>query len=390
MNESNSQRKNLDSSETPIRLLLVAPALRILGGQAVQANYLLEHLRREPMFEVSFVPHNPRLPGPLRLLQSVAYLRTIVTSLVYWINLLIEVPKHDIVHTFSASYLSFLLAPTPAILIAKLFGKKVILNYRSGEAEDHLRTWPRTAVPIMKLADELVVPSQYLVDVFRKFGLHAVAVSNIFDTDRFKFRERQPLLPIFLSNRNLYPLYNVACTLQAFAKIQQKFPDAKLIIAGDGSERSRLESFSRRLRLQNVEFRGRVAANKMYELYDEAHIYLNSPNIDNMPGSILESFASGLPVVSTSAGGIRWIVSHGKNGLLVPRNDHEAMAAWSIRLLRSPELARSITSNAYAECAAYIWSSVRDQWLAVYRRVAANQFGGAPRASTDQVILGRG
>jgi L-malate glycosyltransferase len=390
MNGSNSQRKNLDSSETPIRLLLVAPALRILGGQAVQANYLLEHLRREPMFEVTFVPHNPRLPGPLRLLQSVAYLRTIVTSLVYWINLLIQVPKHDIVHTFSASYLSFLLAPTPAILIGKLFGKKVILNYRSGEAEDHLRTWPRTAAPIMKLADELVVPSQYLVDVFRKFGLHAVAVSNMFDADRFKFRDREPLLPIFLSNRNLYPLYNVACTLQAFAKIQQKFPNATLIIAGDGSERSRLESFARRLRLQNVEFRGRVAANKMNELYDEAHIYLNSPNIDNMPGSILESFASGLPVVSTSAGGIRWIVSHEKNGLLVPRNDHEAMAAWSIRLLQSPELARSITTNAYAECAAYTWSSVRDQWLAVYRRVAANQFGDAARASTDQVVLGRG
>jgi hypothetical protein len=54
--------------------------------------------------------------------------------------------------------LSFLLAPTPAIFIGRLFGKKVILNYHSGEAEDHLRCWPRTSVPIMKLADELIVP----------------------------------------------------------------------------------------------------------------------------------------------------------------------------------------------------------------------------------------
>src|SRR5215216_2862550 len=190
--------------EKPVRLLLVAPSLRILGGQAVQANYLLEHLSREPMFKVSFVPHNPHFPGPFRLMQRIKYVRTIVTSLVYCLNLLLQIPRHDIIHVFSASYLSFLLAPTPAIFIARLFGKKVILNYHSGEAEDHLRCWPRTSVPIMKMADELIVPSVYLVDVFRKFGLHATPVANIIDQSRFKFRERKPLLPIFFSNRNLY------------------------------------------------------------------------------------------------------------------------------------------------------------------------------------------
>src|SRR5215207_3988345 len=383
MSTSNGSRANTDSPEKPIRLLLVAPALRILGGQAVQANYLIEHLSREPLFKVSFVPHNPRLPGPLKLLQSIKYVRTIVTSLVYWINLFIQVPKHDIVHVFSASYFSFLLAPAPAILIARLFGKKVVLNYRSGEAEDHLRSWPRTAVPIMRLADELIVPSQYLVEVFSKFGLHAFAVANIINEDRFRFRERQPLLPIFLSNRNLYPLYNVACILRAFAKIQQRFPEAKLIIAGGGSQRSSLEALARELQLQNVEFRGRVAPHKMNELYDEAHIFLNSSNIDNMPGSILEAFACGMPVVSTSAGGIRCIVSHGSTGLLVPRNDHEAMASLAIRLLESPELAASIAHNAYEECSAsYTWPAVRKAWLAAYVRLAGRQAStGTPASS---------
>jgi glycosyltransferase involved in cell wall biosynthesis len=363
----------INTSAKPIRLLLVAPALRILGGQAVQANYLIEHLSREPEFEVSFVPHNPRLPGPLKLLQSVKYLRTIVTSLAYCIRLLRQVRKHDIVHTFSASYFSFLLAPTPAILIARLYGKKSVLNYRSGEAEDHLRSWPRTAAPVMKLADELIVPSQYLIDVFGKFGLRAHAVSNIFDPDRFKFRERKPLQPIFLSNRNLYPLYNVACILRAFAKIQQKFPEARLIIAGDGSQRRSLESLARELKLQHIDFRGRVPPHKMNELYDEAHIFLNSSDIDNMPGSILESFASGMPVVSTSAGGIRCIVEHGKNGLLVPRNDHEAMASLAIQLLQSPDQAASMARAAYEECSAYTWPAVREAWLATYARLAGRE-----------------
>ena len=377
MNLTSVSNSNSEPPEKPIRLLLVAPSLRILGGQAVQANYLLEHLSREPLFEVSFVAHNPQLPRPFRFLQRIKYVRTIVTSLLYGINLLLKIPRYDLIHVFSASYFSFLLAPTPAILLARLFGKKVILNYHSGEAEDHLRCWPR-ALPIMKLADALVVPSQYLVDVFGKFGLHAHAVANVIDQQRFRFHNRRPLLPIFLSNRNLYPLYNVACILRAFARIQVRFPEAKLIIAGDGRQRASLELLARELKLQNVEFRGLVTPDTMGELYDEAHIFLNSSNIDNMPGSILESFACGMPVVSTNAGGIRFLIAHEKTGLLVPKNDHEAMASCAIRLLESPDLAESIAHNSYDECSAYTWPAVRSAWLTVYRQLVGIETSPSP------------
>jgi glycosyltransferase involved in cell wall biosynthesis len=310
-----------------------------------------------------------------------------VTSLVYCINLLLKVPKQDVIHVFSASYFSFLLAPTPAIFIARLFGKKVILNYHSGEAEDHLRCWPRTSVPIMKLADEVIVPSPYLVGVFRKFGLRAKPVANIIDVDRFKFRERKPLLPKFLSNRNLYPLYNVACIVRAFAKIQQRFPEAKLTIAGDGRQRASLEALASELKVRNVEFCGLVAPEKMCELYDENHIFLNSSNIDNMPGSILESFASGVPVITTNAGGIPCIVTHERTGLLVPKNDHEAMASWAIHLLESPELAATIARNAYEESPAYTWDAVRETWLAEYMQLAGRTAPTDAHAKTAGSII---
>jgi glycosyltransferase involved in cell wall biosynthesis len=142
-----------------------------------------------------------------------------------------------------------------------------------------------------------------------------------------------------------------------------------LIVAGGGRQRPYLESLASELKLQNVEFRGLVSPDKMNELYDEADIYLNSSNIDNMPGSIIESFACGLPVVSTNAGGIRYIVTHGRTGLLVPKNDFEAMASWAIRLLETPELAESIARNAYEECPAYTWPAVRETWVAAYLRL---------------------
>jgi len=100
-----------DPGAARVRVCLVAPSLDILGGQAVQAARLVQGLRQVDSDAVGFLPVNPRLPGPLRLLQRVRYLRTVVTSLRYVWTLLRRLPEYDIVHVFSASYSSFLLAP---------------------------------------------------------------------------------------------------------------------------------------------------------------------------------------------------------------------------------------------------------------------------------------
>lgn len=357
--------KSRKAAET-LRVLIVAPSLDILGGQAIQAARLLARLREEPSIDVAFLPVNPKLPGPLGRLQEIKYLRTVLTSLLYWGLLLARVRRYDIIHIFSASYLSFVLAPTPAILVAKLYDKRIVLNYRSGEAADHLRRWGRTAIPTIRLVDEIAVPSGYLVDVLAQFELVSRPISNFVDTDHFSFRERNPLRPVFLSNRNFEPLYNVGCTLRAFAIIQRRWPDAKLIVAGDGSQRGELEALANELKLRNVEFTGRVAPEQMHALYLVADVYLNSPNIDNMPGSIIEAFASGLPVVTTDAGGIPYIVDDKRSGLMVRCGDYEAMAESALRLLEDKTLAWKITGKARQECKKYQWNAVKSEWLKLY------------------------
>lgn len=361
------------------RVLIVAPSLGILGGQAVQAANLHARLSEEPAIEVGFLAVNPALPGPLRAMQRVKYLRTLVTFPAYCASLLLRVPRYDAIHIFSASYLSFVLAPMPAILVSKLFRRKIVLNYHSGEAEDHLRRW-RTAVPVIRLADRIAVPSGYLVDVFRQFGLEAEAIFNTVETDRFRFRERRPLAPIFLSNRNLEPMYNVGCTLRAFALIQQRAPQARLTVVGDGSRRRELEELVRELGIRGVRFAGRVPPEEMPRLYEEADIYLNSSEIDNMPLSILESFACGLPVITSDAGGIPYMVAHGKTGLIVNRGDYRGMADSALRLLADDALAADIIRGARRECAKYRWEVVRGEWMNLYcglqganHRLAAHQ-----------------
>ena len=357
------------SAET-IRVLLIGPSLRRLGGQAIQARRLLDAFGKLPGLEVSFVPIDPPLPGLLGRLQQVRWVRTVVTEIAYLGSLLRRIPRVDVVHAFSASYYSFLLAPAPAILLARLLGKKVVVNYRSGEADDHLARWGWHVRPLLRLAHAIVTPSEYLVGVFAGHGLRAESVENFVDLDAIPFRTREHPAPRFLANRNFESLYNVACVVRAFALVQQEIPAATLTLVGTGTRRAELERLVAELGLRGVRFAGAVAPEEMARLYGEAEVYLNAPDIDNMPNSIIEAFAAGLPVVSTAAGGIPFIVTDGRDGLLVPVGDPAARAAAALRVLREPGLAGRLTGAARARAAGiYSWDAVRLRWLALYRRL---------------------
>lgn len=363
----------------PLRVCLVGPS-RGLGGQAIQAERLRRSLEYLPNVEVALLPVDPALPAPLGILQRIRYVRTVVTQFAYLAKLLRWVRRYDVIHAFSASYVSFLLAPTPAVLVARLYRKRAILNYRSGEAEDHLSKWRQTTRPVLRMAHELVVPSQYLVEVFRRFGLEARRIPNLAGLDQFTFRERWVLRPVFVANRNFEAHYNVGCVLDAFSLIQAEVPDAELLLAGEGTERAALEERAETLGVQRVTFLGSVPEADMPALLDRADVYLNGSNVDNMPTSLLEAFAAGLPVVSTRAGGIPYMVRHEETGLLVPCGDPRSLAQHALRLLREPDLVQRLVRNAHHECRTrYAWESVQKQWLQLYR---GSEPGPARPAST--------
>jgi L-malate glycosyltransferase len=360
-----------------LNIAIVAPSMGILGGQAVQAARLLRSWRDDPEINAWLVPINPVPPGPLRVATRIKYLRTVTTQLLYWPLLLKELRKADVVHVFSASYFSFLLAPLPAVLIAKLLGRPVVMNYRSGEASDHLKrsTIARAA---LRAVDQNAVPSRFLHDVFAGFGIGSEIIPNIVDVERFRFRRREVLRPRILSTRNFEPLYNLPCTLRAFRLVQDRYPDARLTLVGAGSQDAALRRLADELRLTNVTFAGRVPPDDIWQYYAEADLYLQTPEIDNMPSSVLEAFASGCPVVATRAGGVPAILTDRQHGLLVECSDHQAAADAIVRLLEDPGLARQLTDAAFATCARYQWSAVRAQWVSLYRRMVRPRAMAAP------------
>lgn len=348
------------------RVCIIASSLRIIGGQAVQADDILKRFKQDG-FTVGFLPVNPKFSGFLNRCQQIKYVRTLLTWPVYIATLLKNIPRYDVLHLFSASYFSFLLAPAPAAIIGKLFGKRIVLNYHSGEAEDHLSRSLSVIERVLTWVDCVVVPSEYLQQVFGKFGIITTVIPNVVDLEAFPFKERAIFHPRFLVARTLEPLYNVGCVLRAFRVIQDRFPDASLTIVGNGSEELSLKELAVVLGLENVQFAGRVERTSIPCYYAEHDIMLNASNIDNMPLSILEAFASGLPVVSTIAGGIPYLVKDRETGLLVHLDDHESLATRAIELLENQDLSRKIVQQAYNECLEkYSWSVIRGQWSEVY------------------------
>ncbi|MEP6900848.1 MAG: glycosyltransferase family 4 protein [Actinomycetota bacterium] len=354
-----------DKKSKKVKVVIVAASMREIGGQSIQAKRLLDAFADDEKIELSFLPNNPET-----VFQNIKYLRTIFASLKFWWSLLTKIYQFDVVQVFSSGTTSYIISTLPPLLVSKIYGRKVVLNYHSGALAHHLETWKRSALPTMRKFDCIVVPSQFLVDVFAAYNLRAKAIFNFVDGEKFKFREREILRPIFLSNRNFEAHYNVGDILLAFQIIQKRFAEAALLVAGFGSEAAKLKQLAKDLKLENVEFAGKISNEEMAQLYERADIYLNSSVVDNMPLSFIEAFAAGTPIVSYATGGIPYIVETGETGLLVEPKDFENLAQKAIFLLENQEFAKKIVAKAHTEVVKYSWENVQSDWLELYTKLA--------------------
>ncbi len=367
-----------------LRIALVAASLRYVGGQSVQADLLLRNWRDDPAVDAKLIPIDPTLPRLLAWVEGISGLRTIVRAPFYGWALWRGLKNVNVAHIFSASYSSFLVAPAPAWLIARLRRAKSLIHYHSGEARDHLRKSP-SARYVLRRADQLAVPSGYLVDVFREFGLEATAVPNIVDLSQFSFRLRSPLRPHLVCTRGFHPYYAVDVVVRAFAEVRTVFPEAQLDLVGQGPMEEQIRAIVRELNLPGVNFCGVASRGTIGRYYDAADIFINASCLDNMPVSVMEAFACGTPVVTTSPEGMRYLVEHERTGLLSPPGNAHALAQNVLRLLNNPTLASGLARNAYEESQRFGWKIVREQWLEIYRGTISNE----GKAARELLIVSR-
>ncbi len=357
-----------------LKIAIVGPLPPPSGGMANQTSQLARLLQEEDIEVVVLRTNAGYRP---RWIENIRGTRALFRLVPYLARLWQASRRVDLFHVMANSGWSWHLCAAPAVWIASLRGRPVIINYRGGEAECFFGRSLRWIKPTLDRADRIVVPSGYLEKVFGNYGYSTTVVPNVVDVERFARPQRGAVsnsfarpYPHILVARRLEPIYDIATALRAFRLVKNEFNQASLSIAGSGPQRKYLESLTQELGLTDaVKFLGDIENPDMPSLYHSADIVLNPSLADNMPISILEALASGTPVVSTDVGGVPYLVRDNDTALLVPPGDEQAAANAVLRALNE-QISMNLTASGYALVKQFHWAHVRDRLFRVYEELA--------------------
>jgi len=147
----------------------------------------------------------------------------------------------------------------------------------------------------------------------------------------------------------LYKTKNINLLIRAFQIVQRVVQDTLLLIVGDGPERSPLVALDRNLGLSSKSlFVGKVSYDEVLEYMTASDVLVLPSKIEGNPRVIIESLASGVPIVGSDVRGINNLIINGYNGLLVNVNSLNAVECLSnaiIRILNDGELAKDLSQN---------------------------------------------
>lgn len=340
-------------------VLLVGPVAPPQGGMALSLKELERHL---PAIGVTprVLRTNPRL-GPFA---HVPVLRSILSFTLFTAAAVFAASRARRVHLLGASHTYFWTRCVPLLLLGRLFGWRITVHYKGGLLAGFLASWPRLVPWCLQRASAIAVPSAFLQRALAAHGVESSLLPNFADVAGFPQTAREPLPRRCLVARTLDPLYGVDVALEAFAAARRTLPDLVLEVAGDGPERKRLEARAREI--GGVTFHGNLERAALAELHARSGVLLNASRADNVPHTLLEAMASGLPIVSTAAGGIPDMLQHGEEALLVPVDDVQALADALTNVFAAESAARARAGRAHARVLAFAPAAVLQRFRAVH------------------------
>ena len=146
--------------------------------------------------------------------------------------------------------------------------------------------------------------------------------------------------------------------LKAFVAVRSRVKDVKLTVVGDGDALSDYKKLAKDLKIErNVVFTGSLYGQKLNQMFKQSNVFV-LPSLNESFGKVLiEAMAHGTPVIGTNVGGIPDVVTHGKEGFLVPPGDTAQLAKSIIRILENNSLANSLGKAGFEKVKAnYLWS----------------------------------
>lgn len=273
--------------------------------------------------KIRYYEFRSRLPRPFDAFMLMRPIRRIIHA---------ETP--DLMHAHSAGLYGFvacLVGFHPFLLTA--WGSDVLVNPRKFMTRFIVKK-------ILAVADLITSDGDNTTTAMIRLGAKPGKIQRIlFGTDTEKFKPRPSTektgAPRIISLRSLEPLYDIEALLRAARIVLGPIPYAEFVIAGDGSERSRLEALAKELGIaEQTRFIGKLSGDEIPRALAETDIYVSTALSDSgLASSTAEAMASGLPVVVTDSGDNKKWIEENKGGFVVPCRDPEALAQKIIFLL---------------------------------------------------------
>lgn len=282
-------------------------------------------------------------------------------------------------------------AAVPAAIVASRTGiPLVITEHFSGVAQRSLsRLEARRARYAYKRAARILPVSRFLLNTIRSYGIDRPfeVVPNVVDTSIFYPAHEKPKPGakwrlLFVGNLEPLHLKGFPTLLRALAHVRGQRDDWQLDVVGDGPERTSYETFAAELGLgEHVNFLGSRPKLGVAEMMREAHLLVLPSRVETFGAVVAEALVCGLPVVSTTAGGIPELVDE-HSGRLVPPNDAVALAEALAETLENIETFDACAISAAARNR-YSLEAVGDRLSWIYESVLAESPASAvaPRAS---------
>jgi glycosyltransferase involved in cell wall biosynthesis len=172
-----------------------------------------------------------------------------------------------------------------------------------------------------------------------------LVIPNGIDIANFPVPSSKPRRRIVATVANLRPEKGHDVLLRAAALVRVEIPDARFRIIGDGPQRQSLHELAAALGVDDmVEFLGH--RDDIAALLASSDVYAFPSRTEAFPNGLIEGMAAGLPVIATGVGGMLELVTHRRNGLLVPPDDERALADALIELMETPVLANALATAA--------------------------------------------
>ncbi len=270
-----------------------------------------------------------------------------------------------LIDTYSTLNFWYAFAVSQICRLAKL---KYIPILHGGHLPSRIKKYPGISSMIFKNAYINVAPSEYMLHEMKSCGYENVKViPNQIDLSLYKFTQRSNFKPKFLWVRSLASIYNPKMAIESLFEIQKLYPNAELCIVGpDKGQLQEMKHLAKSLNV-SVSFKGQLSKVEWTTLSEKYDIFLNTSKVDNMPVSVIEAMALGLAVISTNVGGIPFLISDGKSGLLVPGNDAKQMTQKAIAVIVNDEMSKDLTKNARQTVEGFDAEVVYNRWFKILK-----------------------